>query len=168
MNPRMLTVDDFNFVPIQVAVRLTGVSRDRIKALTSHGLVESGYLDGHDDIVSVPSLQLALAAGYETVVTRSLDHSQVYAIDGAEYVTPHGAATLLGVSVAYVDALIKKAKLSDTLFGARRFIRFETLAEYQAQVRVPRRDLRAKEKLLADVEKTQQRLEELIARLQSS
>lgn len=164
MKSRVLTPEDFKFVPIQVAVRVTGVSRGRIMALTNHGIVESGYLDGRDDMVSLPSLRSALAAGYEDAVTRSLDHSQVYEIDGIEYVTPPGAATLLGVSVAYVDSLVKRGELLDTVVGARRFIRYDAVAEYHSRKKIRQRELKAKEKLFADVEKTQRKLSELLAK----
>lgn len=162
MKRRILTAEDFNFVPIQVAVRVTGVARERILAMANHGIIESGFLDDKEDMVSLPSLRAAMAAGYESVVTRSLDHSQVYEIDGTEYVTPPGAAILLGVSISYVDSLVRSGRLPDTLIGARRFIHYEVVAEYQAQMKVRKSDARAREKLLADVAKTQHRLSELL------
>lgn len=162
MNRRILNAEDFNFVPIKVAVRVTGVSRERILAMANHGIIESGFLDDNEDMVSLPSICKAVAEGYECAVTRSLDHSQVYEIDGTEYVTPPGAAILLGVSTAYVDSLVKSGRLPDTLIGARRFVRYEVVAEYQTQTRVQKDNTRVREKLLADVAKTQQRLSELL------
>jgi len=159
---RILTAEDFMFVPIQVAVRVTGVARERILAMANHGIIESGFLDDKEDMVSLPSLRAAMAAGYESVVTRSLDHSQVYEIDGTEYVTPPGAAILLGVSISYLDSLVRSGRLPDTLIGARRFISYEVVAEYQAQMRVRKSDSRVREKQLADVARAQHRLSELL------
>jgi hypothetical protein len=160
----MLTADDFNFVPIQVAVRVTGVARERIAALARHGIINSGTFEGIDEMVSLPSLRAALSAGYETAVTRSINHDQVFEFDGVEYVTPPGAATLLGASVGFVDDLIKRGKMNDTLIGARRFIRYEEVADCQTEMMVHQRELKAKEKLFADVEKTQRKLADLLAK----
>lgn len=165
MKPRILTADDFQFVPIQVAVRVTGVARERVAALVRHGIVDSGTLEDDDLMVSLPSLRAALQAGYEPVVTRCINHEDIFVVDEVEYVTPRGAATLLGVSVGFVDDLVRRGELKETPICARRFIRFDILAEYLAERKEPRRTHEAQERLRAEVERTQRKLAELVAKV---
>lgn len=162
---RMLTTEDFLFVPIQVAVRVTGVDRGRIAALVRHGIVDSGTLVDDDIMVSLPSLRAALEAGYEPVVTRCINHKSIFVVDDVEYVTPRGAATLLGVSMSCVDELIKRGKLLETPICARRFIPFESVAEFLAETRQHKRVQTTQVKLLAEMERTQRKLAELVAKV---
>ena len=163
MKSRMLTVEDFLFVPIQVAVRVTGVDRGRIAALVRHGIVDSGTLEDDDIMVSLPSLRAALQAGYEPVVTRCINHEGIFVVDDVEYVTPRGAATLLGVSMGFVDELVKRGRLKETPICARRFIPFESVADCLVETRQHKRVQTAHERLLAEMESTQRKLAELVA-----